>query len=83
MSTQTPRTSITVTTAYAFSHTDNIASRVAQLFGEQVQFDVIVGKPPYQLDEGGFGASAGPIYGLVTPRPRFSSGIGVCQWKES
>jgi hypothetical protein len=48
--------------AYAFIHTDNIAARFAQPSGEQVQFGVIVGNPPYQLDEGGFGASAGPIY---------------------
>ena len=32
--------------AYAFIHTANTAARVAQLFGEQVQFDLIVGTRP-------------------------------------
>ena len=50
------------THAYAFIHKDDIKTRVAELFGGDVQFDVIIGNPPYQLDDGGFGASAVPIY---------------------
>lgn len=50
------------THAYAFIHTDDIKSRLAQLFGGDMQFDVIVGNPPYQLDDGGHGRSASPIY---------------------
>lgn len=41
------------THAYAFIHTDNIKTRMAELFGEDMQFDVIVGNPPYQLNDGG------------------------------
>lgn len=32
--------------AYAFIHTNNIAARVAECFGGQVQFDVVIGNPP-------------------------------------
>ncbi|MEI2820047.1 MAG: Eco57I restriction-modification methylase domain-containing protein [Marmoricola sp.] len=49
--------------AYAFIHTDDITALIADLFGEDMQFDVIIGNPPYQLsDGGGSGTSASPIY---------------------
>lgn len=53
------------THAYAFIHSDNIQTRLAKLFGGDMQFDVIVGNPPYQLGQSGGDAVGGfamPIY---------------------
>ncbi len=50
------------THAYDFIHTHTIKSRLTDLLGADMQFDVIIGNPPYQLDDGGHGASAIPIY---------------------
>lgn len=53
------------THAYAFIHTGDIKTRVAELFGGDMQFDVIIGNPPYQLGQSGgeaVGGFAMPIY---------------------
>lgn len=73
------------THAYAFIHTDNIKTRIHQLFGDTMQFDVIIGNPPYQLDDGGAGSSAQPIYNRFVDAaksldPRFLSLVIPARW---
>jgi len=52
------------TYAYALIHTDNPRKLTNDMFGADMQFDVVVGNPPYQLkeDNSGEGNSASPIY---------------------
>ena len=73
------------THAYAFIHTDDIKARIAELFGDNMQFDVIIGNPPYQLSDGGYGTSAAPIYQMFVEKalgldPRFAVFVTPSRW---
>jgi hypothetical protein len=53
------------THAYAFIHSDNLKAQLDEIFGSNMQFDVIIGNPPYQLGQSGgeaVGGFAMPIY---------------------
>jgi len=52
------------THAYAFIHTSDIRTRIAEMFGYDMQFDVIIGNPPYQMTGGAGGSSDSSIYHL-------------------
>jgi site-specific DNA-methyltransferase (adenine-specific) len=73
------------THAYMFIHTDNIKTRVAELFGGEMQFDVIIGNPPFQMTGGGGGTNDSPIYDLFVQQamrlePRFLSMVIPSRW---
>jgi len=85
------------THAYAFIHTDDIEARIAELFGGDMQFDVIVGNPPYQLGSDG-GTRDVPIYQrfveqakklqpryltMVIPSRWMASGLGLSEFRQT
>lgn len=85
------------THAYAFIHTDNIKTRMAELFGADMQFDVIIGNPPYQLGSDG-GTRDVPIYQhfveqakkleprlltMVIPSRWMAAGLGLNEFRQA
>ena len=85
------------THAYAFIHTDDIKARIAELFGDEMQFDVIIGNPPYQLASDG-GTRDVPIYQkfveqakklepryltMVIPSRWMAGGLGLANFRQT
>lgn len=71
--------------AYAFIHTNNVKARLGELFGADMQFDVIIGNPPYQMTGGAGGSSDSSIYHLFVEQafnlqPRFVSMVVPSRW---
>lgn len=86
------------TYAYGFIHTDNIKARLAEMFGGNMQFDVIIGNPPYQMKGGAGGTSDSSIYhyfieqakklepkylSMVTPSRWLAGGRGLDEFRKS
>jgi site-specific DNA-methyltransferase (adenine-specific) len=84
------------THAYALIHTDKPKAKIAEIFGENMQFDVVVGNPPYQIDAEG-NTRTMPIYQkfvesaiaidphyilMITPSRWFAGGLGLDEFRK-
>lgn len=86
------------THAYPLIHAEDVKARMVELFGGEMQFDVIIGNPPYQLNTEGHGTQARPIYqhfveqakaleprflSMIIPARWFSGGMGLDEFRAS
>ena len=85
------------THAYAFIHSRDVVRQISKWFGKKMQFDVIIGNPPYQLASDG-GTRDVPIYHhfvdqakkldpqyliMVIPSRWMASGLGLAAFRQS
>jgi site-specific DNA-methyltransferase (adenine-specific) len=71
--------------AYPFIHTDDVKAWTAAKFGGLMQFDVVIGNPPYQMKGGAGGSSDSSIYHLFVEQalklePRFLCMVIQARW---
>lgn len=71
--------------AYAIIHADSVRERIREIFGADMQFDVIIGNPPYQISGGGGGTNDAPIYHTFIEKamqlePRYLSMVVPSRW---
>ena len=71
--------------AYFLLHSNDIKARIGEIFGGIVQFDVIIGNPPYQMTGGAGGSSDSSIYHLFVQQaiklePRYVSMVIPSRW---
>lgn len=71
--------------AYTFIHSDDMKTRMTELFGGNMQFDVIIGNPPYQMKGGAGGSSDSSIYHLFVEQakilePKYLSMVIPSRW---
>jgi site-specific DNA-methyltransferase (adenine-specific) len=84
------------THAYAFIHAKDLRAGIGKWFGKRMQFNVIIGNPPYQLASDG-GTRDVPIYQhfvekakeldpeylvMVIPSRWMATGLGLSQFRE-
>lgn len=76
------------THAYAFIHVSDINVLLTDIFGGDVQFDVVIGNPPYQLGQSGgeaIGSFAMPVYqkfieAAIELEPRYLVMVTPSRW---
>jgi len=71
--------------AYPFIHTVDVKAWVGETFGGNMQFDVVIGNPPYQMKGGSGGTNDSPIYHLFVEQakrlePKFLSMVVPSRW---
>lgn len=71
--------------AYPFLHANDVKMRLGEMFGGDMQFDVIIGNPPYQMKGGGGGTNDSSIYPQFVEQamalePRYLSMVVPSRW---